>query len=249
MKKRILAAALCLALLSGCGARPPLDLPDAESDRAVIAYVPLDDRPDNVGRVEYLAESLGYVLNMPEEWMFKTLLDGQMEDYYAENGLETQSWTGQSGYPGLLYDWVLEQEASGCDRYLLSVDQLLYGGLVASRLAKTTTERDGVPWPLTDLLESLLSALAEDPNNEVWLLDSVMRLAPTVGYAGGTLEYYNAMRTIGAAPRKTLTGDELPLKISAPPTIRTPTATICCALRTARCTMPPSATRSTESTS
>lgn len=180
MKKRILAAALCLALLSGCGARPPLDLPDAESDRAVIAYVPLDDRPDNVGRVEYLAESLGYVLNMPEEWMFKTLLDGQMEDYYAENGLETQSWTGQSGYPGLLYDWVLEQEASGCDRYLLSVDQLLYGGLVASRLAETTTERDGEPWPLTDLLESLLSALAEDPNNEVWLLDSVMRLAPTV---------------------------------------------------------------------
>ena len=177
----------------------------------MIAYVPLDDRPDNVGRVEYLAESLGYVLNMPEEWMFKTLLDGQMEDYYAENGLETQSWTGQSGYPGLLYDWVLEQEASGCDRYLLSVDQLLYGGLVASRLAKTTTERDGVPWPLTDLLESLLSALAEDPNNEVWLLDSVMRLAPTVGYAGGTLEYYNAMRTIGAAPRKTLTGDELTL--------------------------------------
>ncbi len=212
MNKRILAAALCLTLLSGCGARPPLDLPDAESDRAVIAYVPLDDRPDNVGRMEYLAESLGYVLNMPEEWMFKTLLDGQMEDYYAENGLETQSWTGQSGYPGLLYDWVLEQEASGCDRYLLSVDQLLYGGLVASRLAETTTERDGEPWPLTDLLESLLSALAEDPNNEVWLLDSVMRLAPTVGYAGGTLEYYNAMRTIGAAPRKTLTGDELTLE-------------------------------------
>ena len=181
MKKRILAAALCLALLSGCGARPPLDLPDAESDRAVIAYVPLDDRPDNVGRVEYLAESLGYVLNMPEEWIFKTLLDGQMEDYYAENGLETQSWTGQSGYSGLLYDWVLEQEASGCDRYLLSVDQLLYGGLVASRLAETTTERDGKPWPLAELLESLLSALAEDPNNEVWLLDSVMRRGPHRG--------------------------------------------------------------------
>ena len=211
MKKRILAAALCLTLLSGCGARPPLDLPDAESDRAVIAYVPLDDRPDNVGRVEYLAESLGYVLNMPEEWMFKTLLDGQMEDYYAENGLETQSWTGQSGYPALLYDWVLEQEAAGCDRYLLSMDQLLYGGLVASRLAENTAERDGKPWPLAELLESLLSALAEDPNNEVWLLDSVMRLAPTVGYMDGSLEYYNAMRTFGAAPRKTLTGSELTL--------------------------------------
>ena len=33
-----------------------------------------------------------------------------------------------------------------------------------------------------------------------------------MGYAGGTLEYYNAMRTIGAAPRKTLTGDELTLE-------------------------------------
>ena len=212
MKKQILAAALSLALLSGCGARPVLDLPDAKADEAVIAYVPLDDRPDNVGRVEYLAESLGYVLHMPEEWMYKTLLDGQMEDYYAENGLEATAQTSQSGYPALLYDWVLEQEAAGCDRYLLSVDQLLYGGLVASRLAETTTERHGEPWPLTELLESLLSALAEDPGNEVWLLDSVMRLAPTVGYDGGTLEYYNAMRTIGAAPRKTLTGEELTLE-------------------------------------
>ena len=110
-----------------------------EAALGIPAYILVGMQSDynlQVGRVEYLAESLGYVLNMPEEWMFKTLLDGQMEDYYAENGLETQSWTGQSGYPGLLYDWVLEQEASGCDRYLLSVDQLLYGGLVASRLAE-----------------------------------------------------------------------------------------------------------------
>ena len=113
MKKRILAAALCLALLSGCGARPPLDLPDAESDRAVIAYVPLDDRPDNVGRVVYLAESLGYTLNMPEEWTYKTLLDGQSEDYCAENGLEPMPQSFPHGSPSALYDWVLEQEAAG----------------------------------------------------------------------------------------------------------------------------------------
>lgn len=212
MKKKILAALLCLSLLSGCGGAP-VSLPEAEQPDSspVIAYVPLDDRPDNVGRVVYLAESLGYTLHMPEEWMYKTLLDGQLEDYYVEKGLEIQSWTGQSGYPALLYDWVLEQEAAGCDRYILSMDQLLYGGLVASRLAEDTTERDGEPWPLTELLESLLSALAADPDNEVWLLDSVMRLAPTVGYNGGTLEEYNALRSFGAAPRKTLTGDELTL--------------------------------------
>lgn len=62
------------------------------------------------------------------------------------------------------------------------------------------------------MIDGLLDALAADPGKEVWLLDSVMRLAPTVGYAGGTLEYYNAMRTMGAAPRKTLTGDELTLE-------------------------------------
>ena len=212
MKKRILAAALCLSLLSGCGAAPAeLPEPEQPENSSAVAYVPLDDRPDNVGRVQYLAESLGYTMHMPEEWMYKTLLDGQAEDYYTENGLTVAAETGQAGSPTDLYDWVLEQEAAGCDRYILSMDQLLYGGLVASRLAGTTAVRNGEAWSLTKLMEDLLSALAADPNNEVWLLDSVMRLAPTVGYMDGSLEYYNAMRTFGAAPRKTLTGSELTL--------------------------------------
>ena len=87
--------------------------------------------------------------------MYKTLLDGQIEDYYAENGLEIKSWTGQSGYPALLSRWVLEQEAAGCDRYILSMDQLLYGGLVASRLAETTTEQER----LTAMREEMSAAL------------------------------------------------------------------------------------------
>ena len=212
MKKRILAAALCMSLLSGCGAAPA-ELPEPEQPEAspTIAYVPLDDRPDNVGRVQYLAESLGYTLNMPEEWMYKTLLDGQLEDYSAQNSLDGKARSSQCGSPAALYDWVLEQEAAGCDRYILSMDQMLYGGLVASRLAEKTTERNGTAQPLSELIEELLSALSADPDNEVWLLDSVMRLAPTVGYMGGSLEYYNAMRTVGAAPRRTLTGDELTL--------------------------------------
>jgi hypothetical protein len=44
-------------------------------------------------------------------------------------------------------------------------------------------------------LESLLETLAADPDNRVWLLDSVRRLAPTVGYQQWTLEEYNALRT------------------------------------------------------
>ena len=74
------------------------------------------------------------------------VLDGQLEDYYVEKGLEIQSWIGQSGYPALLYDWVLEQEAAGCDRYILSMDQLLYGGLVASGWRKPPQSRTARLW-------------------------------------------------------------------------------------------------------
>ena len=66
MKKRILAAALCLSLLSGCGAAPAeLPEPEQPENSSAVAYVPLDDRPDNVGRVQYLAESLGYTVVDP----------------------------------------------------------------------------------------------------------------------------------------------------------------------------------------
>ena len=65
MKKRILAAALACTLLTGCGHRRTEPMPaQPAAEGQVIAYVPLDDRPDNVGRVVYLAESLGYVLEM-----------------------------------------------------------------------------------------------------------------------------------------------------------------------------------------
>ena len=69
MKKKLAAAALSLVLLTGCNpARQPV-LPlseEPQSSGPEIAYVPLDDRPDNVERVVYLAESLGYRLAMPE---------------------------------------------------------------------------------------------------------------------------------------------------------------------------------------
>ena len=76
-KKRILAAVLAGLLLAGCG---PVrtDPTDAEvwdappDEEKVIAYVPLDDRPDNEERVIYLAESLGYVLEMPERDLYHT---------------------------------------------------------------------------------------------------------------------------------------------------------------------------------
>ena len=212
-KKRILAAVLAGLLLAGCG---PVrtDPTDAEvwdtppNEEKVIAYVPLDDRPDNEERVIYLAESLGYVLEMPERDLYHTALDGQPQN---ANGT-------QSGDRAALYEWVMEQEQQGCDRYVLSMDQLLSGGLVNSRAMFnhediSFLEEGGRLVTMTEyaMMGSLLSTLAEDPENRVWLLDSVMRLAPTVGYQGGTLEEYNALRAYGAEPRPELTGAELTL--------------------------------------
>ena len=202
MKKRILAAVLVCALLAGCGRQAAAPAEETPEERPIIAYVPLDDRPDNVERVVYLAESVGYTLAMPEADLYRTRLDGQPAN---ENGT-------QYGDLAALYEWVLAQEAAGCDRYILSMDQMLSGGLVNSRHTAeslTVTLSDGRTMTDTELLERLLTALAADGNNRVWLLDSVMRLAPTVGYAGFDIEEYNALRSYGAAPRKEASGAEL----------------------------------------
>ena len=211
MKKRhrLSAAALaCVLLLAGCGLRTtepePYPEPAGSDAGHTVAYVPLDDRPDNVERVVYLAESLGYALAMPEEDLYRTALDGQPKNFDSL----------QRGEPWSLFTWVLEQEAAGCDRYILSLDQLHSGGLVASR---SMTGYDielpgGGTVQVHSMLEQLLTALSADENNVVWLLDSVMRLAPTVGYEGGTLEDYNAIRAFGALPRRTLEGDALNLE-------------------------------------
>lgn len=201
--RRMLAAVLACLLLAGCGAQrtePLAEEPAAEG--AVIAYVPLDDRPDNVERVAYLAESLGYTLAMPEADLYSTKLDSQPAN---ENGT-------QYGDMAALCEWVLEQEAAGCDRYILSMDQLLSGGLVNSRhTAETLTVTLSRGMEMTDLelMTALLGELARDGNNHVWLLDSVMRLAPTTGYAGFGIEEYNALRAYGAEGRPALTGQDL----------------------------------------
>ena len=43
----------------------------------------------------------------------------------------------------------------------------------------------------------------------MYLLDTVMRLAPTVGYDGWDLAGYEALRSYGMAARPTLSGDAL----------------------------------------
>lgn len=202
MKKRIFAAVLACALLAGCGPVPLKNGGGETVEHTTIAYVPLDDRPDNVERAVYLAESLGYQLAMPETDDYRTRLQDQPLN---ENGT-------QYGDRADLYEWVLAQEAAGCDRYILSLDQMLSGGLVNSRSMwepEPVTLSDGTILTEKELLDNLLTTLDADPNNQVWLLESVMRLAPTVGYDHWDLDGYNALRAYGMEGRPVLEGDAL----------------------------------------
>ena len=102
----------------------PADTESAPADEPAIAFVPLDDRPDNAERVVYLAG-----------------LPGLRAAAAGGGRLPTPPWTAspsmktatQSGDRADLFEWVLAQEEAGCDRYILSLDQLLSGGLVNSR--------------------------------------------------------------------------------------------------------------------
>ena len=206
MMKRGLAALLVCVLLAGCGANQ-VEAPPEETavDGPVIAYVPLDDRPDNAERVVYLANSLNYQLAMPEENWYQTKLDGQPLN---QNGT-------QYGDRAKLYEWVLEQEEQGCDRYVLFLDQLLSGGLVNSRHingVNSVTLSDGTVLTEMALLDRLLTTLAADENNRVWLLDTVMRLAPTCGYDGFGIEEYNNLREYGMQPRPEPEKEDLTLE-------------------------------------
>ncbi len=187
MKKKhlyCLALAVCILLCaSGCASWAE-KYDGGASPSLSVAYIPLDDRPVNTQRAELLAQSAGVHLLMPDESLYRTALDGQPPN---PNGTSC-------GDGAALLEWLRDCDA---DYYALSLDQLLSGGLVNSR---SMTEIGG-EYLIIDELFSLLEG------KKALLFDTVMRLSPTVGYLGCTLEDYLALRDYGALPRPELSGD------------------------------------------
>lgn len=175
------------------------ELPDTWDH--VIAYVPLDDRTDNIDNVIYLAEASGYRVVMPETDLIHTSLDGQEKN---SNGT-------QYGDREKLLMWVREMDEKGCDLFLLSLDQLLSGGLVNSRALSESLPLEFDHGSMSEIqaFDEFVMALGQDKNNRVYMFDSVMRLASTVGYQGYDYAEYTAIRTYGRAARPELTGDKL----------------------------------------
>lgn len=128
-----------------------------------VLYLPLDNRPVNDLRVEALADSTGMNVLLPPEDLYATRLDGQTTN---ANGT-------QYGDTHALLQWVLDNEDT-CDVLIVSMDQLLSGGLVNSRWEDGTD----LTWE-QDAIDTLSQIAARKP---VYVFDTVMRLATTAGY-------------------------------------------------------------------
>lgn len=179
-----------LCLTAFCGCSKPEEVAEEPADPLKIAYIPLDNRPVNKERVEYLAQSAGFELLMPEEELYRTALDN----------MEKNSDGSTFGNRTKLLEWVKSVEPE-CDNFVISLDQMFSGGLVSSRWL--SNEDLALETEIADYLIEL------SKDNYVVYFDTVMRLASTVGYQGYEMSEYTNFRSYGMVERKELSGDEL----------------------------------------
>ena len=194
MGKRLLSLLLVVSLMLGLGL--PVQAAGSTRTQSVV-YIPLDDRPFNNQRVRLMAQSLGMELIMPSEDLYATKLDGQDLN---QNGT-------QSGDRAALLQWLQRMDRK-YDTFVISLDQLLSGGLMNSRCMDENQPLDLGGSSMTEYqVIDYLATLAE--NNTVYLIDSVLRLATSCGYGGYDLEHYTLFRRYGLAARPVLSGADL----------------------------------------
>lgn len=162
----------------------------ADNNGVKIAYIPLDNRPVNKDRVEYLAAAAGFELLVPEEDLYRTALDNMQPN---KNGTTC-------GDRKALLNWLKSVENT-CDYYVISLDQMFSGGLVGSRWFSNTDLSFE-----TEIADYLIG-LAK--RKHVVYFDTVMRLASTVGYQGYDYNDYSEFRYYASIARKQLSGKAL----------------------------------------
>ena len=191
--KRVTACLLCMALLVIPMQLSPVTA-SAETEKPVLAYVPLDDRPVVVDRVIYGAGSAGFDIVLPPDasW-YQTHLDNQLTN--KDNPDTKYTDERQVGNGAAIMDWLEEMEADGCNYYIIHLDMMFSGGLVGSRYPDTHYDANGY-LNISEQLEiaERLVALSNNPENKVYFVDTVVRLASTGGFKGYEVNIYNALR-------------------------------------------------------
>lgn len=154
-------------------------------------YLPLDNRPVNQERAILLSKAIDINLILPEEDLYRTYLDNQLL-----NANQTQF-----GDPKAIKEFITKLDLTKIDAFIISLDQLLSGGLVASRADYNQDINDEIA-----IIEEILAYLGDKP---LYIFDTIMRLAPTVGYNGyGSIEYTN-LRNYAMQERYPLATEDL----------------------------------------
>ena len=163
----------------------------------VVAYVPMDDRPIHTTRVEYMAESFGMKIKMPDTKYYRTYV-GEGENSYP-------SYNTKFGNPVKISKWLEDQEDAGCDYYIISIDQMYSGGIIP---ASYVGDEDLAVYGKSTT-KQILKLLMEDKNNHIYLIDSITGLAVEPGFMDFTEEDRQLLLAYTSQPRKELTGKEL----------------------------------------
>jgi len=184
---------LRVAMLMACGLMSSCSHkiePDKTDFQKTICFIPLDDRPVNYDRAVWLSKSMGFNLMIPDKEMVGTRLDNMtpFPNYRTCGDREG------------LFMWLKACEGK-CKYYVISVDQLLSGGLVSSRwLANTDLCFEN---EICDYLIEL------SHKYRVVIFDSIMRLASTVNYGGYTIDEYYKFREYTKQARRIIPDAEL----------------------------------------
>ncbi len=189
--------------------------------KLTVAYIPLDDRPVNDQRVQYLAQAAGINLLMPDENYYKNTLDN--DENWLSDGKQSDS-----GNPKQLLEWLKRmEEEENVNYYILSLDMLFSGGLIGSRAPEVDDDydddSDGDDYTIGSIVNGeyelsegedeilqYLVQLANDNTNYVVYFDTIIRLASTTYYGNYSYNDYQALRHGYAdKPRPQLYGEDL----------------------------------------
>lgn len=115
-----------------------------------VLYVPLDDRPVNLSLPALLAGIVDYEMTTPPREL--------LGSYHTP------------GQPEAIVDWLLHQPVQQPDCLVLSLDMLLYGGLVASRMPAVSPEM------ARESLEALARLRQTFPEAQIYAFSILTRL-------------------------------------------------------------------------
>lgn len=168
-----------------------------------VLYVPLDDRPVNLDDVITLGQASGLNLITPNADDIRNRIDSVAE----ASGTQLIGTSAPSyGKPEQIRQFI-KRHASSVQGFIISIDMLVYGGLIGSRRLRTsgTGTYPHYDSETTDLLDVIREIKQLYPDKPVYVLDTIMRLATTSYVEGLSYDAYTESRSFMSIARREYT--------------------------------------------